>query len=243
MSVIEKELVNVASFKARRDYERQDYLAALARAINEVGEDEFDGLSVEAQDWFNDAVRALNKKQELPDFPDVDDSSDDNESEASGDEAEAEAAGAAEDEGVAAQGNSSDGDIQAVPAKRAKKAKGKATKKAEESFQPVVTKRGKGQPPRKLDHPPIHHPDPDTPLDQLDFAMDEFGIVKGTKNAAAAAMLAQGCRMADVTESIGGTYYNLLQRLVKQGHLLEKSANGILKLTHKDSIPKKKAKK
>ena len=47
---------------------------------------------------------------------------------------------------------------------------------------------------------------------------------------------------SDIKNSIGGTYYNLLQRLVKDGHYFEKSANGMMKIIHKDDGDKKAAK-
>ncbi|HET9285772.1 MAG TPA: hypothetical protein VFR24_27795 [Candidatus Angelobacter sp.] len=87
-------------------------------------------------------------------------------------------------------------------------------------------RRPKGAPARKLDHPPV-----DPQLGIENFQVDKWGLVIGSKNAAAAAMFEQGCRMADVTESIGGTYYNLIDRLRKKGHSVEKSANGMIKLT------------
>src|SRR4029077_10869977 len=68
---IEKELVEASGFSPRKNYQRQDYLAALARAVNEIEEDKFDAMSTDAQDWFNDAVRALNKKTTLPEFADA----------------------------------------------------------------------------------------------------------------------------------------------------------------------------
>src|SRR6478736_5488027 len=70
-SAIETELVKASDFEPSKKYERQDYLAALARRVNELEEDQYDELSIEAQDWFNAAVRSLNKKQDLPEFPDV----------------------------------------------------------------------------------------------------------------------------------------------------------------------------
>jgi hypothetical protein len=45
--------------------------------------------------------------------------------------------------------------------------------------------------------------------------------------------------MADVTEAIGGSYYNALAKAVKRGHTLEKATNGMLKLTCMEATPKK----
>src|SRR5258706_13719697 len=247
VSVIEKELVDTASFEPRRDYERQDYLAALARAINEVSEDEFDCLSVEAQDWFNEAVRALNKKQDLPEFHDAGAAADEPDEEVDEDETADEPdekveelePEAPEEEKVEEPRPPDQKFAFDKPRKKTKKsAKVEAAKGAIKEV-----RRHKGQPARKLDHPVIRHPPPDAKPEDLDIVFDEFGLVIGTKNHAAAAMLIEGCRMADVTESIGGTYYNMLRRLVAQGHLLEKNANGMLKLTCKDALTGKPEKK
>jgi hypothetical protein len=230
-TAIEQELVEATGFEPTKNYERQDYLAALARAVNDIEEADFDGLTVDAQDWFNAAVKALNKKQELPDFPDAET------------EAEVEEAAEAEEEAEASIAEE-EPEAEEKPKKKGASVKqGAKAAAADKKAKAEAPKKRKGQPPRKLDHPPIVHPAPDTKLEDLDFAMDRFGIVKGSKNHSAAAMLEKGCRMADVTETIGGTYYNLLQRLTKQGHLVEKASNGELKLTHKDDVKKVKGKK
>lgn len=100
-----------------------------------------------------------------------------------------------------------------------------------EPAKPAKPDRRKGQPPKKQEHPPIT-----PPADEI--GLNDFGVIIGSKNAAAVAMLTRGCRMADVTETIGGTYYNLLRRLVKQGHAVESGANGMLKLVHKSKSVK-----
>ena len=49
----------------------QDFLKRLIKAVNKLDEDEFDKLPEDAQDWFNDAARAMtNEKpiQKLPGF-------------------------------------------------------------------------------------------------------------------------------------------------------------------------------
>lgn len=269
-TAIEAELVEASGFEPRRNYERQDYLAALARAIDTMEEDDYDKLSTEAQDWFNEAVKAMNKKKDLPEFPDAateteaaaatsEDDDDDSEAEESdsdsdgdddddaGEDAEEDAEESDEDADPPAAGKAKGKakakgkEVKAKPAKKAaaKKVAKKPAKKVEkepeddeveEAPKKALGKR-KGVPPRKLDHPPIEQLPPDIDPDEFELHLDEFGIVKGTKNAAAAAMLQKGCRMADITETIGGTYYNLIGRLVKAGHTIEKSANGVLKLT------------
>lgn len=186
-SKIENEIVELTNFEPPREYDdRQDYLAALAKEVNKLADIDFNTLSTEATEWFNDAVSAINNRKDLPEFPDVE-----------------------EDEGDNSEPESE---------KPVVKAKEKEAKR-----------RPKGVPPRKLEHPKV---DPQQGIDN--FETDRYGVVKGSKNAAAIAMFEQGCRMSDVTASIGGTYYNLLERLRKQGHTVEKGANGMTKLSHKD---------
>ena len=247
MSAIEKELVEASSFEPRKNLERQDYLASLARAINEVPEDEFDALSTEAQDWFNDAVRALNKKKDLPDFPDL--------AEADDEEAQSDDGASSDEEPDSTEETDSDSDdadddggepeeagpVPAKPTTGKKAGKSKAgktvgtpeetTEGPASSSAPKPNRRGKGVPPRKLPHPPVGE-------------TDKYGVGVNSKGHAALVMLEKGCRMSDVTESIGGTYYNLLQKVVKAGHKVEKAANGLITVIHADNIPKKgKAKK
>ena len=42
--------------------------------------------------------------------------------------------------------------------------------------------------------------------------------------------------MRDVVIELGDTQYNILRKLAKKGHLVEKMKNGVLKLTHKDDV-------
>lgn len=214
---VEQEIIETVGFEPRRNYkDRQDYLAALARSVDQAEDEDFDKLPKEAVDWFNAAVRAINKKEELPDF----ESEDENELDEPAEETEEEPAPVEE----------------APKARKGRKAVA-AEVAAEDEVEAAPARRRKGQAPVKKDHPPVKPPSEDEPIE-----LDDFGIVKGTKNAAAAVMLVKGCRMADITESIGGTYYNLVQRFVKQGHKLEKGANGMLKVTHKDDVGKLKKK-
>lgn len=49
----------------------QDYMAALVKAVGRVDDETWDGLSDPAQDWFNEATDAFNKKKQIPSFPDL----------------------------------------------------------------------------------------------------------------------------------------------------------------------------
>lgn len=72
MSKIEKELVDVTEVKAKRGEDRQDFLGRVMKAVAELNDKEWDDLSQDAQDWFNDAADAKNAKAKtIPDFPDA----------------------------------------------------------------------------------------------------------------------------------------------------------------------------
>lgn len=226
-SAIEQEIIKATGFEPRKNYDRPDYLAAVARHINEVEEDVYDGLSAEAQDWFNSAVKAINKKQDLPDFPDLQANSEDtNEEETSEESTET------EEEPDPTDDNPEEDN---PPPKKAGKANKKTAKAKEGTTQDKkavkekpATKKPGGEPVpgRKLSIPAAGD-------------VDRYGVTVDSKGHAAILILEKGARMSDVTESIGGTYYNLLQRLVKQGHRVEKSANGLLQLIHKHDIERK----
>jgi hypothetical protein len=179
----------------------------LCRALNKLEDIDFNSLSDDSNKWFNDAVRAMNNRKDLPEFPDVEET---------------------ESEGTDARGVQDsapeEGEAEVEETKPTSK-KEKAAPKTEHK------RRQKGTPPRKLEHAEI-----DTDAATGDHPqVDAYGVVKGSKNAAAVSMLEKGCRMSDITHSIGGTYYNLVERLRKAGHAVEKGANGHIKLTHKDS--------
>lgn len=81
---IEMELLNSTRFKQDADAfdDRQDYLAAIVKAVDKLSADAFDELSDEASDWFNKSVKALNTKRPLPDFDPVNGNDEDAESSA-----------------------------------------------------------------------------------------------------------------------------------------------------------------
>lgn len=73
MSKIQKELVEVTELSTKRGEDRQDFLGRIVKAVANLSDKEWEGLSQEAQDWFNDAADAKNAKAKaLPDFPDLD---------------------------------------------------------------------------------------------------------------------------------------------------------------------------
>ena len=212
---IEEEIC--AAVKLTREYDdRQDYLAALVRGIQNLDDATYERLSDEAYEWFKMGVKSINNKRTIKDFKpaptNVVTTNIDN-SEATGDQGVVEPASAVVVE------ETSD---RVKAAKKQRIAGGKPK---------PAPKRQKAVPPRELPHLEI---DPTPDPEKLE--LDKWGIMKGTKNAAAADLFERGCRMSDVDASIGGNYYNLLARLAKAGHRVEKAANGVIKVTHKDAI-------
>lgn len=80
---IESELLKLTGLRAKRGEDRQDYLARLTEAVDDVCDaDEkehkgergyeslYDGLDKDTQTWFNAAAEALGDKLEIEDFPD-----------------------------------------------------------------------------------------------------------------------------------------------------------------------------
>ena len=218
MSELQDELVKASGFEPTKNYDRQNWLAALARSVNELPEEDFDGLSVEAQDWFNEAVKALNKKKEIPDFADAEETEET-------EEATADDEGDPSDDEIEAKPDTEEVEEAAPPKKAAKGKKAKAEPDEDEEA-PAPKKRA---------------PAAKKPAAAVSGA-DEYGVTGG-KSQQAIKMLEKGCRMSDITEEVGGTYYNLIQRLTKDGHVVEKTGNGMLKLTHADKAKKAKVKK
>lgn len=222
-SAIETALVEATGFEPTKNYERQDYLAALARAVNDLDEADFDSLEVEAQDWFNLAVKALNKKKDLPDFPDLEGEDEAEADDSTGDDTEDDTTDDAETDEA-----EDDAEEEAPePPKKVVKIKSRMLQEQEAAKKPMVSKK-KPYNVKKL-------PPPNASTGEV----DKFGQKLDSQGHKACEMLEQGSRMSALTEEIGGTYYNLLKKLVKEGHKIEKSPNGIITLIHKDGTPKK----
>ena len=75
MSEIQKALAAATDIEpSKRNNETitdQGYLKRLALGVGELSDDEWNKLDVKAQDWFNSAADAIEKKQDLPPFPDM----------------------------------------------------------------------------------------------------------------------------------------------------------------------------
>jgi hypothetical protein len=195
MTEVEEELLEASGFKPKRKYaDRQDYLAALARAVYAMPEADFDALTNEAVDWYTLAARAINSQTELPDFEASD----------------------AEAEGVVAEETTTDVEGEGEP---------------DDNDEPLEDEP-EPAPPRYRQATPTN-----TTIIQdgeIQLELDKYGIVVGSKNHEAACMFEQGVRMSEVKATIGGTYYNLLNRLKRYGHHVIQEDHGVLRLVHID---------
>lgn len=190
MSAIEKELTEATGFVPRKNYpDRQDYLAAIARAVDGLEDVDFEGLSTEAAEWFNAAARALSAKKVIVDFADrldVGEEVDDDEPEEV---------------------------VEQTPVKI------KSSKVPPKPVDPIKTRKKETAAMKQQ-----------LPKEELEY--DKFGCIVGSKNGKATLMFEQSSKMTEVTKALGGTYYNLIAKLIKRGHKVEKGPHGEIKLTY-----------
>lgn len=260
-SKLEKELVKATKFKPPKGgyKDRQDELAALARLGSKLPDDDFDDLSDEAGNWVNGAVKAIMAKGTIKDFTD-------DARKASEDDAE-EAPDAEVDEDDAEQEHEdgADSDSSDDEADAAAEADAESDNEAEEALEAALPVKGKavkfnkGGNPRKGGRPKA---DPEkvkksieklasaeelkhvkTRYDDVTGEMDRYGVLIGTKTHDAILLYEKGTTSKGLTDALGGRFYNILRRLSEQGHLVERSPEGVFTLTHRDDILKKQAAK
>lgn len=71
MSAIERELCLVLDTKQKKGEDRQKFLARLIERGYDISEKQWNKLSKEAQAWFNEASKAQENKQQIPEPPDA----------------------------------------------------------------------------------------------------------------------------------------------------------------------------
>jgi hypothetical protein len=239
MNEIEAELVKAAKFKDKGYDDRQDYLAALLIAMDKkISDDQYDLLSDEAVAWHVKAVEAKDNSKEIPDFEgsEIEDDEElpltDPKHPLHRPSAEAEETEDDEVDPETVNPEPVEEDEEPVPAPKPK-AKAKVAKAAKveepEEAEPEEPKAEK-KPKRKIDYT------------TLTGEKDRYGIVKGTKTSEAVKLYEKGRTLAQVTDELGGRHYNILKRLTKDGHLVEKLEGGVWKITHKDDLTKKSKK-
>lgn len=210
---IEQELTEASEFDTDKKYKnRQDYLAALVRAVDRIDEEVFDNLSDEAADWLSNAVKAMNKKEDIEEFEDE-----------SGPEP------LSDEEPALSDDEPTDDEIEGAEVEVAETSEGE--EEAEEA-EPAPKAKTTPKPRKKSEPTP-------TRADSITGELDKFGFVLGTKTSEAMAMLEQGARMKDVKEKFGDTFYTSLKKCVARGHVVTKEGSTIT-LTCKDDIKRKK---
>lgn len=243
MSEIEQELRKAWKMRKKEDDfdSRQDYLVALIRGFDiacSKDDDLFDTISQEAADWFNAATEARNKKNEIDDFPDLEAEV----AEEAEDEPEDEAEAEADDDAEEAEDEAADESEEAAESDEELTASEEAEAESEnEEAEAQAAKKAKGKKPAAKQPKKKREP---TGYERITGEKDRFGIIKGTKSSVAVGLYEKGASAKDIKEATGGKHYNVLTKLSKEGHKLEKLPGGIFRLTHKDDIvkPSKKGK-
>lgn len=232
MSEVEKELRTATKFKGKQE-DRQELLHALARAADKLHQDIYDNLSDEAANWHTEAVSAINKREAIPDFEDIE-LLDQTSEEPDEDEVDEELAPAEE-------ADDEDGQDEAEPAEDEAEDEAEPEEKPAEKPEKkakVIAVRAKKPPKVRVDT---------SRYDNITGEKDRFGVVEGTKTSDAVKMYERGTTAKEIMETLGGRFYNILTRMTNEGHRVEKLEGGRWKLTHKDDLtaekPKKVAKK
>jgi hypothetical protein len=250
----EETLINLSGFKPKKKYaDRQEYLTALATAIDKLDDDAFDDpeFTDEAMGWFKAAVEAITNGEEIPDFdeevepeaePDDEGDEDGEETENSVDEA----GGEGEDE-EATLVTVPDEDA-VVEVEEAPEAEETVVDEPAEESEPVEEPKKAGRPKapkkEKLSKEEFSKNRQWSParITRTTGEKDRYGIFEGTKLSEVAKAFEQGVTMAELKKEYNDTFYGLMKRLIKEGHLIEKN-EGVITLTHKDDVkPRSKAK-
>ncbi len=252
MSDIERTLLAIIKFKDTEDdySDRQDYLAAILRSADkwftkhDPEGDVFDNLDDPVATWFDQATDQMNKKREIPDFPDLEESEEyDNndvgeeepDEEADQDEeAQDEADEQAPDPDPAGEPEGAETDPAPAPDP------GSDTGADPDPRSPAAPEGGPPEPhqakPKKVKKPKREP----TGYENITGEKDRFGVVLGTKTAKAVAMYEKAASVRNVTDALGGRHYNILVKLAKDGHLVEKLPDKVFRLTHKNDVAKRK---
>ena len=211
-SATELEIVKATKVKEKSYKQRQDFLAALVRAIDKLGQDDWDNLSDEAVAWHTAAVGQMDKKRTIEDFepPEPVEEEDAEPAVDSTDDVvlvEPPCEVSSEPEAVADEVPEPEEEVEEKPAKKRKAKKEKLDKK-------IIPERYIG----------------------LTGEKDKFGITIGTKTYDAVKMYERpdGATLRQVEEAIGGRHYNILGKLAKEGHKVEKLPGGVWRVTHRD---------
>jgi len=235
MHKIEQEIIKAANFKPRKKYaDRQDYLRSLFLATVNMDDDDFNELSDDAANWINACVTLHNSKSkdDLPDFNEVEPpAEDENDDEPSDDNTEDKADDADPEDDVDepdGKDEESESEDDEVDEPEEASEDDEPEDESEEVEEPAPKKSKKAARPVKVVN---------KPFGTGDAELDKWGCIVGSKTSQALAMFEEGASAREVKEAIGGTYYNALAKIVRDGHKMQKDAN-IIKITHKSDIGK-----
>jgi hypothetical protein len=216
MSDIERELVKASRMrKVADDYKsRQEYMADIVRHFDKVcakNDDAVDSVSEEAYAWYEEAATAINGRDRIPDFPDIQlveaVAEPDEEPEEEVEEAEPE-------EEIEEEAEIEDEPEPEVKPKKAKK----AAKEKPKKVKPRKKIKREGE---ELNE---------------EGARDKYGVVIGTIRHEVLKFFEKGATQAECKKEFGQTYYNLLNLMALQGHLVERTGPGVFRLTHKEEV-------
>ena len=220
MTTFQETLTSVIKVYPNRYEERQPYLAAVLKAIDKAEDADYDTICDVHSDflgWHEAAVQAVDERDPIPDYPDYE---------------------AVPDEEVS---DDTDGEVPSRDETEEKTEAGNDTPDTEEVSEdrPEVVQK----PPRRKSK--TQSPEVTAKIKAaieksatITGDKNKYGIVKGTKSEEVLFMFEKGCTMAHVHEKMGANFYNLLKKMVSEGHLIEKLEGGIWKLTHKSEVQK-----
>lgn len=217
----EEQIVKVTKVKESAYKVRQDYLAALVRGIDKLSEDEWDNLSNDVVNWHIAAVGQMDKKRQIEDFKDVtntlpDEGEDDN-SPPEKDEGTSDISSASENDDFIKEPSAEE----PLPEQETEEKKPRKSKKAKAE---KVKAKSQFE----------NRPEPER-YSKITGEKDRFGITIGTKTHEAVKMYNtdEGATLKQVDAALGGRHYNILQKLTKDGHKVEKLAGGYWRVKHK----------
>lgn len=243
----EREIIKITKYVVKRKFaDRQDYLKSLFTAVQKLTDDDFDDLTDGAAIWANACVEAHNSQRDgdLPDFDEVGDEGEDEDSvdeapddEEADDEPEDDEADPEDDEVV-----DDIGDDDADPDEEVGEPDSEDAEEPPEDDEPVEVKKPAGRntkaskPDKKVVEPKVKvKTEPkikQKPVNlEEDVVLDKWGCMEGSKNSQALGLFEKGATAREIKDAIGGTYYNILRKMVEQGHKLEKNG-AVIKITH-----------
>jgi hypothetical protein len=230
MSDIERELVKASRMrKVADDYKnRQEYMADIVRHFDKVcarDDSVVDSVSEDAYTWYEEAATAINTKDRIPEFPDIEVV----EAGAEPDEEVEEEPENVEEEGGAEPDIEDDIDDENEP-------EDDAEDEPEPEVKPKKAKKVVKAKPKKV-KPRKNIKREGEELNE-EGRRDKYGVVIGTIRHEVLKLFEKGATQAECKREFGATYYNLLKQMSLMGHLVERTGPGVFRLTAKEDTKK-----